>query len=157
MKINILHNSRITRITLIIAIVAFVISCNKKLPDATPIIYPPINNSSITIGAAISSDTSYSFFKEAVTKVGLLSSLSDSTKIFTVFLPNNDAFRVSGIPSTAVIDALPVETVGAIVEYHIVPGEQFLSNGVSTAFPNVQLPTSVTIGALPGTPLPLQL
>src|ERR1017187_1882861 len=119
MKINILQNNRITRITFFVAAVLVVISCNKKLPDATPVIYPPINNSSITIGAAISSDTSYSFFKEAATKVGLLSTLSDSTKVFTVFLPNNDAFRVSGIPSTAVIDALPVETVGAIVQYHI--------------------------------------
>jgi uncharacterized surface protein with fasciclin (FAS1) repeats len=157
MKKNILQNRGTLQLTLLMVAIGCFVSCNKKLPEATPIIYPPVNNSSVTIGAGISSDTSYSFFLEAVNRIGMLPALSDSTKLFTVFLPNNNAFRVSGIPSTAVIDALPLASVGALVQYHIIPGEQFLSNGIATTFPNVQLPTSVTIGALPGTPLPLQL
>ena len=72
MKINILQNSRTIKMFLFAAIISFIISCNKELPDATPIIYPPINNSSTSIGAAISSDTSLSFFKAAATKAGLL-------------------------------------------------------------------------------------
>ena len=72
MKINILRNSRAIKICLFAVLAAFVISCNKELPKATPIIYPPINNSSISIGAAISSDTNFSFFKAAATKAGLL-------------------------------------------------------------------------------------
>ena len=157
MKINILHSSRIMKILLFAGIIAFAISCNKDLPQATPIIYPPVNNSNTTIGAAISTDTSYSFFKAAATKVGMLSALSDSTKIFTVFLPNNDAFRVSGITSTAVINALPVTTVGAIVQYHIIPGQQFSAGTLPTSFPNIQLPSAFTIGQLPGTTVPVKL
>lgn len=145
------------KILVIIALVTSYSSCNKKFPQAEPIIYPPINNSSVTIGADISTDTSLSFFKEAATRVGILEALNDSSKVFTVFLPNNNAFRVSGITSAAVIDALPLATVGAIVEYHIIPGQQFLSSGISTSFPNEQLPSYLTIGTLPGTPLNLQL
>jgi uncharacterized surface protein with fasciclin (FAS1) repeats len=157
MKINILQKAGILKVPLLFAAVAFITSCNKYLPSATPIIYPYVNNSSTTIGSAISTDTSYSFFKAAATRVGMMSVLSDTTKVLTVFLPNNDAFRVSGITSVAVINALPITTVGAIVQYHIIPGQQYTSADVTSTFPNVQLPTSLTIGALPGTTLPLEM
>jgi uncharacterized surface protein with fasciclin (FAS1) repeats len=155
MKINILQNNR--KISLLVAIAAFVISCNKDLPDATPIIYPPPNPSSITIGAAISSDTSYSFFKAAVTKVGLLAALSDTTKLFTVFLPDNNAFRASFIPSVAVVNSLPLTSLVPLVQYHIIPGRQYLSDSVPSAFPDIQLPSYLTIGTLPGTPIKLNM
>jgi uncharacterized surface protein with fasciclin (FAS1) repeats len=142
---------------LLIAVVTSYNSCNKKFPEAVPIVYPPINNSSVTIGAAISSDTSFSFFQAAAARVGISAELSDTTKVFTVFLPNNNAFRLSGVPSIDVINALPIATVGAIVQYHIIPGEQFLSTGIASTFPNVQLPSFLTIGTLPGTPLALNL
>lgn len=145
------------KIGLLAAIFLFISSCNKDLPNAVPIIYTTANNNSTSIGAAIITDTSYSFFKEAVTRVGALPMLSDSSKIFTVFLPNNNAFRVSGIPSPAVIDGLPVATVGAIVQYLIIPGQQYASANIPSTFPNIQLPTDLTIGALPGTPLPLNM
>ncbi len=157
MKINILQHSRIIKISLLVAMAAFVISCNKDLPDATPIIYPPVNNSTTNIGAAISSDTSYSFFKAAVTKAGLLAALSDSTRLFTVFLPNNDAFRVSGIPSVAVVNSLPLTSLVPLIEYHIIPGQQYLSTNVPSTFPNIQLPSYLTIGTLPGTPINLNM
>jgi uncharacterized surface protein with fasciclin (FAS1) repeats len=157
MKINILQNSRIIKISLFAVMAAFVISCNKELPDATPVIYPPANNSSITIGSAISTDTSYSFFKAAVTKVGLLAALSDSTNLFTVFLPNNDAFRVSGIPSVIVVNSLPLSSLVPLIQYHIIPGQQYTSSDVPTTFPDIQLPSYLTIGTLPGTPLKLNM
>ena len=157
MKKNILQYSRITKILLLIAMAAFVISCNKDLPDATPIVYPPPNNSATTIGAAISSDTSYSFFKAAATKAGMLAALSDSTKLFTVFLPNNAAFRVSGIPSITVVNSLPLSSLVPLVQYHIIPGQQYLSTSVPTTFPDIQLPSYLTIGTLPGTPINLNM
>ena len=157
MKIYIHKSKVVIKVIISVVAIAFIVSCNKDLPNATPIIYPPANNSNTTIGEAINTDTSYSFFKAAATKVGLLASLSDTAKVFTVFLPNNDAFRLSGIPSADVINALPVTTVGAIVQYHIIPGEQFLSVNISSTFPNVQLPTSLTIGVLPGTTVPFNL
>ena len=157
MKINILQNSRIIKVSLLVATVAFVISCNKELPVATPIIYPPVNNSPTSIGAAISADTSYSFFKAAATKTGVLAALSDSTKLFTVFLPNNDAFRVSGIPSIAALNTIPLQSLVPLIQYHIIPGEQYLSANVPSTFPNIQLPTYLKIGTIPGTPLSLEM
>jgi uncharacterized surface protein with fasciclin (FAS1) repeats len=157
MKINILQNSRIIKISLLVAMAAFVISCNKDLPKATPIIYPPANNSSTSIGTAISTDTSYSFFKAAATKAGVLAALSDSTNLFTVFLPNNDAFKVSGIPSITVINSLPLSTLVPLIQYHIIPGQQYLSANVPSTFPNIQLPSYLTIGSLPGTPIHLNM
>jgi len=157
MKINILQKARILKVPLLVAAVVFFTSCNKELPNANPIIYPYANNSSTTIGSAISTDTSYSFFKAAATRVGMMSVLSDTTKVFTVFLPNNDAFRVSGITSVAVINALPISMVGAIVQYHIIPGQQYTSADVTNTFPDVQLPSYLTIGALPGTTVPLKM
>ena len=157
MKINILQNSTVIQTSLLVMMAAFVISCNKDLPDAEPIIYPPVNNSSVSIGSAISADTSYSFFKAAATRTGMLPALSDSTKLFTVFLPNNDAFRVSGIPSVDVVNAIPLTTLVPLIQYHIIPGQQYTSTDLPTTFPNIQLPTYLTIGSLPGTSLLLKL
>ncbi len=139
-----------------IAIISFT-SCNKEIPGPIPIPYAPANNSTTSIGAEISSNPSYSIFKAAATRVGAMALLSDSSNLFTVFLPDDNAFIASGIPSAAVIAALPIATVGAIVNYAIIPGEQLTSDNTSTAFPNVQLPTAITIGQLPGTTIPLNL
>lgn len=155
---NILQNTKIVKVFLLALASSFIISCNKDLPKPTPIIYGPANSSSsTTIGAAISSDPDLTFFKAAATRVGVLTALSDSSKVFTVFLPDDNAFMLSGIPSVDVINALPLETVGAIVQYHIIPGEQFTSSSVSNTFPNEQLPSYLNIGTLPGTPVPLQM
>ncbi len=157
MKNNIIKTGTFIRLNFFVATLLFFVSCNKELPQATPIDYPPVNNSSTSIGEMISSDTSYSFFAAAAAKTGQLASLSQDSTEFTVFLPDNNAFRVSGIPSIDVLNSLPVQTLGGIVGYAITPGQQFLSTDFATASPNKQLPTSITIGTLPGTPLPLKL
>jgi uncharacterized surface protein with fasciclin (FAS1) repeats len=135
----------------------FFISCNKELPEATPIVYNPVNNSTTSIGDLISTDTSYSFFAAAAQKMGQLQQLSNDSTEFTVFLPDNNAFRASGIPSIDAVNSLPALSLVGIVEYAIIPGRQFLSTDITNSFPNEQLPTSITIATLPGTPLPLKL
>ena len=157
MKINILQNSRIIKISLLVAMAAFIISCNKDLPKATQIIYPLLNNSTTTIGSEISTNPNDSFFKAAAIRVGVLAALSDSTKIFTVFLPDNNAFIASGIPSIAVINLLPLSMLVPLIQYHIIPGQQYLSANVPSTFPNIQLPSYLTIGSLPGTPIHLNM
>ncbi|HUZ57287.1 MAG TPA: fasciclin domain-containing protein [Hanamia sp.] len=157
MKIKILKNLSVSGLCFFSAYIMLFTSCNKPLPDATPIIYPPVNNNSSTIGDMLNSDTSFSFFKAAATKVGMLAQFSDTTKILTVFIPNNNAFRASGIPSVNVVNALPPATLGGIVGYSIIPGQQYLSTTLPDSFPNIQLPTSITIGQLPGTSINLQL
>lgn len=157
MKINKIKIRTTIKNFLLFAMIFIIASCNKDLPIATPIPYSPANNSTTSIGILINTDTTYSFFKAAATKVGMLAQLSDSTKLFTVFLPNNAAFRASGIPSLAVVNSLPAASLGGIVGYSIIPGEQFSSTQIPTTFPNIQLPTSITIGSIPGTPLALKL
>ncbi|HEY5462030.1 MAG TPA: fasciclin domain-containing protein [Hanamia sp.] len=157
MKIKILKNRTVHGIFFFSAIALIINSCNKALPDDTPIIYPPVNSSTTSIGAMLNSDTTFSFFKAAATRVGMLAQFSDSTKVFTAFIPNNNAFRASGIPSLSVVNALPPATLGGIVGYSIIPGQQYLSTTIPTTFPNIQLPTSITIGTLPGTILNLNL
>ena len=147
MKIYILQNSRIIKISLLVAMAAFIISCNKKLPEGTGIIYHFLNNSTTTIGSEISTNPDYTFFKAAAIRVGVLAALSDSTKIFTVFLPDNNAFIASGIPSIAVINSLPLSTLVPLIQYHIIPGQQYLSSNVPSTFPNIQLPSYLKIGA----------
>lgn len=157
MGIHIYQNRKILRLSALAAFIFIIASCNKDIPDPTPIEYPPANNSTSTIGDIINSDPNYSIFKAAATRVGALAGLSDSNKIFTIFLPDDNAFIASGIPSAAVIAALPITSVGGIVNYAIIPGEQLTSVNAPQTFPNVQLPTSITIGFLPGTTIPLKL
>lgn len=157
MSIYIYQNKKTLRLIALAVFIFILASCNKDIPGPTPIIYPPANNSTSTIGDVINTDPNYTIFKAAATRVGALAGLSDSNKIFTVFLPDDNAFIASGIPSAAVIAALPITTVGGIVNYAIIPGEQLTSADALQTFPNVQLPTSITIGFLPGTPIPLQL
>ena len=155
---NIITNSKAFQILVaIVSINLFISSCNKPLPQATSIDYPPVNNSTTSIADVISSDTSYSFFAAAATKTGQLAQLSADSTEYTVFLPTNNAFRASGIPSIDVLNALPVQMLAGIVGYSIIPGRQFLSTGISSAFPNEQLPTTITAGQLPGVPLPFKL
>ncbi len=159
---NILRFFTVARLFLLSVLVLFFTSCNKPLPDAIPISYPPVNsNAATTIYGLINSDTSYSFFKAAATKVGMLTQLNDSVNsVFTVFLPNNNAFRASGIPSLAVVNSLPAQTLGGIVGYSIIPGRQLLAADIpasTTTVPNVQLPSSLKIGSLPGTTINLNL
>ena len=165
MKLNILQNSGIFKVLLLGVTISFLISCNKDLPGPTPVIFPSQGTQSAL--EFISSDTTYSYFLAAITKASpavagaptLLSMLGDSTAVYTIFAPNNDAFRVSGIPSVAVINS-PAFTPGQLdtfFRYHIIPGQQWLSAGIPTAFPNIQLPSLLDVGTLPGTPVPFTL
>jgi uncharacterized surface protein with fasciclin (FAS1) repeats len=159
---NIILNRKFYLLLIAASGALFFYSCNKALPDATPIDYPPVNNSETSIGEMISSDTSYSFFAAAAAKTNQLAQLNADSTEFTVFLPTNNAFRASGIPSIDALNTLPIQSLGAIVGYAIIPGKQYVSaditsGGISPAVPNEQLPTSITIAQLPGTTLPLKL
>lgn len=154
---NIFINSLQKALLILIVSGIVFVSCNKELPIATPIKYPPANPVDQTIGDVISQDSSYSIFLAAAKRVGMLAALKDPSTVFTAFIPDDQAFQYSGIPSAAVINMMPIEQVAAIVQYHLIPGHQFLAADFSTDFPNTQLPSSLTIGTLPGTSIPLKM
>ena len=137
--------------TFIMAIfVVLAASCNKNVPDATPLeIYNPTGN---TLADLINSDATLSTFKAAVEKAGLTADLADKSKVFTVFAPTDAGFTLSGLPAAA-IAAIPASTVTSVVQYHIIPGKILMSADIPTTFPNVQFPTSFIIPAPNTNPL----
>lgn len=157
MQINPLKKSAVSKLSLLFATVILIVSCNKDLAEPTPIIHPDANAVNTSLGSVISADPDYSFYKAAATRVGALTMLNDSSKRFTLLLPNNNAFIASGITSVAMIGAMPITSVGSIVQYSMIPGQQYLSTDIPASFPNVQLPTTLTIGVLPGTTVPLKM
>jgi uncharacterized surface protein with fasciclin (FAS1) repeats len=124
-------------------------ACNKLTLEPTPIV-PPTQGTSPTLATLLDSpDSSFTFLKAAVVRAGLaagpgqptlLQQLGNPAQRFTVFAPDNAAFIASGIPSVAVINALPVAQVFGIVAYHVVP--QVVGSGtIPASFPNFQYPS----------------
>ena len=132
-------------------------ACNKNLPLATPILFA--KGGDTTVWGLVNRDTSLSFYKAAVIKAGLSAYLNNDSERLTVFIPNNNAFIASGIPSIGVVNSLPASSLAGIVSYSIIPGEQFVDTltPFTTNFPNVQLPSYITISSIPGTAIPINL
>ena len=122
-------------------------ACNKLDLDPVPLT-PPTQETTPTIGTLLD-NPDFSFLKAAVVRAGLaaapgtptlLQQLSNPAQRFTVFAPDNNAFKASGIPSEAVINGLPVPQVFAIVSYHVVP-QVIKAASIRATFPNFQYPT----------------
>ncbi len=125
-------------------------ACNKDVPDPVP--NTPNDNKGSSIAELLNAPE-YSFFKAAVARAGMTAALSNKKSVYTVFAPKNDAFIASGIPSEAVIGALPVPTVTALVQYHIIPGINMHEEGIPETYPNFQAPTAFIIPAPNTNPL----
>lgn len=131
--------------TLLFALAAMLLqACNKEFdyidpaPPGTP---KPNPTGTVSIAELINTDTSYSFLKAAVAKAGLNAVLGNAAGRFTLFAPDNAAFRRSGIPSVAVITSvLDTATVRSLVSYHLSP-EYVPAASIPTVFPNLQYPT----------------
>ncbi len=116
------------------------LSCNQEFEDIAEVPIPPAPSGS-SINEILNTDTTFSFFKAAVAKAGLTGTLGNKGLGFTAFLPDNNAFRLSGIPSAAVLNAaFDTATTRSFVNYLIIP--QVLPVGqIPTTFPNIQRPT----------------
>lgn len=91
-----------------------------------------------TITTIVSGDTSFSLLAAGVVKADLATTLS-SAGPFTVFAPDNAAFRASGLDA-ATVNALPVNTLKSILLYHTL-GSKVLSANVP-AGPNAKVVTA---------------
>jgi uncharacterized surface protein with fasciclin (FAS1) repeats len=125
---------------LIVTAGLLITACNKApLPPAP--IAQPVQGTTPTLATLLdNSDSSFTFLKAAVVRAGLLANLSSPTQRYTVFAPNNSAFILSGIPSVAVINSLPVATVAGLVSYHVIP-QVIASTSIPTSFPNFEYPS----------------
>ena len=118
-------------------------SCNKNIPDPTPINYPTPTGSSI---GELLNDPNFSYLQAAVTRVGLMAPLLDKNTKFTVFAPDNNAFNnlftALGLPANiATVGALPIASLTAILQYHVVPGSVLSSTMIPESYPNTNMPT----------------
>jgi uncharacterized surface protein with fasciclin (FAS1) repeats len=133
-------------ITAFLAVIIFLAACNKNVPEPTPIVPP--TGTGPTVGEYITTDTTYSYFLAAITRVGLTDLVNNKGALLTVFAPNNAAFRASGIPSIAVINALPLSSLTPLIQYHIIGGEK-----LPDTFPNAQMPSLFILPAPNTNPL----
>src|SRR5687768_5206651 len=106
MKLNILRF--IKPVAGVVMAAAMLVSCNKDLPEAEPIVTPAPTGTSIS---TYLNDANYTLLKAAVTRAGLTNLLADSTAVFTFFAPDNAAFATIGITSTAQINGMPATQV----------------------------------------------
>ena len=126
-------------------------SCNKDITAPEPI--TPAATSGQSIGELINTDANYTLLKHALTRAGLLATVTSKNTVFTLFAPDNAAFTASGIASTAVIDALPLASLTSLLNYHIIPGQKLTSANIPTTFPNLQMPTGLIFPAPNTSPL----
>lgn len=153
--------------TLFVGAASLLVACNKDLPKAEPNVPATPTGQSIT---EVLNDPDYLFLKTAVERAApdsrtgytALSTLfADKTTSFTFFAPNNNAFRMlfpAGTPDATIVAALKSSAfspgrLDTILRYHLIGGVKMASAAFPTAFPNVQLPTTLVL-APPSTAVP---
>lgn len=83
----------------------------------------------------VTSNPDFSLLKTAVIRAGLAETLKGNGP-FTVFAPNNDAFKAAGLTTEASINEMPVETLKSILLYHVLPSKvnsSAIPEGANTA------------------------
>lgn len=138
-----------TRALAVMSAAVLLFSCNKDLPEATPIVTPPPSGSSIM---SLLDAPNFSILKAAVTRAGLNTALATTSNVYTVFAPDDAAFAVSGL-DLATVNALPVATLQSILSYHLVGGQVLRAANIQEKYPNMYLQSMLLLQA-PSAALP---
>ncbi|HEY4874610.1 MAG TPA: fasciclin domain-containing protein, partial [Puia sp.] len=135
-----------------IQIESFDLSVNNGLIDAVAqLVLPPAG----TIMQIVQTDTSFSYFAAAVARTSAgetsIGNVLSDGNIFTVFLPDNDAFRAAGYTTTADISAADPDTLARVLQYHILLKRAFTSDFITAQSQQTLLANNtVTIGLVGG-------
>lgn len=124
----------------VLASVALLSSCNKDLdqmPDPTPA------PTTLSVGQFIATSPSYTLFRSAVEKAGLMSVISDLGNNVTVFAANDIAMTNSGLTSTA-IAATSAAQLKSMLQYHIVT-TKVTAGELNSQVPNLPLPSLLVL------------
>jgi uncharacterized surface protein with fasciclin (FAS1) repeats len=129
-----------------------VIASNGVIDAVAKPLLPPAGNF-MQIAQA---DTSFSYFVAAVNRTTAgqinISALLSSGNIYTLFLPTNGAFQTIGYSSIDAINNADPDSLGTVLEYHLLSGRFFTSDFVSgQTHPTLLTNKSVTWGLLGGT------
>ncbi len=98
---------------LLVMTVVLSISC-KYLPP----VEPPAKN---TIFQKLTDDGRFQFLSVAIARAGLSGTLSDKNASLTLFAPTDEAFKNAGFATTESVAKAPIETLKAILLYHVLP------------------------------------
>lgn len=113
--------NRLLKTTLFAAIPAILLtSCGKDdtgMPD----------NNSKTIVTLVTESPNLSLLRTAVVRAGLTGTLSGNGT-FTVFAPDNSAFQAAGLGTEAAINAVPVDDLKKILQFHVLAQEYASGN-----------------------------
>ncbi len=116
-------------LVIIAATALFISSCSEDNAEATPAPNP-------TLAEFIARTPDYSILNAAVNRANLGAALAGPD--LTIFAPDNEAFRSSGIQNEAAIGSIPVATLQALLTYHV----------VGRRIPAAQVPVSDTVRTL---------
>ncbi|MGZ3850918.1 MAG: fasciclin domain-containing protein [Flavisolibacter sp.] len=142
---------------LMAVVLTLLVSCNKELPSASPIVTPVPTGA--TIAATIKTDPDLTILKAALARAGtpLSALLSDSSGVYTFFAPTDAAFQrlfqALGIPAGVGVAAFRPGQLDTVLRYHLIGGQALNSTLVPGSFPNVQEPSAFVL-APPSSSLP---
>ncbi|GAB4022231.1 fasciclin domain-containing protein [Spirosoma migulaei] len=97
-----------------------------------------------TITELINTGSKFTLLKAALVRTGLDGTLSQPGT-YTVFAPTDDAFKLFGYGDVATVNAAPVETLKAVLQYHVL-GTRLESSAIPVAVNTAQqtlIPTAV--------------
>lgn len=107
----------IFKAALLLAVIAIIAASCQYIPPVAP---PAAPN---TIFQKIAADSRFQFLTVAVTRAGLVGTLSDKNAQLTLFAPTNQAFQEAGFPTVESVANAPIETLKAILLYHVLGTE----------------------------------
>jgi uncharacterized surface protein with fasciclin (FAS1) repeats len=146
---------------LLLAVVSFLFSCNKELEQfPEPPVTPP---SGTALGETIAANPGDSLYYRLILQSGMLPVINDLNSNFTMFVPDNNGMKLfvnaisGGAVPLAAPDAvfsgfisanIPPASAAGIVSYNTV-SQKITAGMVTTAFPNMQLPTAIILPQAP--------
>lgn len=122
-------------------------ACNKDLEQFAPIA-KPVYPSGTGVAAAIAANVNDSLYNRIIIKSGMAATLNDTTKTFTIFVPDNNAMILSLggslAAANAAIASFSATTCAGIVSYNTV-GQKLTSGSIGTAFPNFPYTSQIVL------------
>jgi uncharacterized surface protein with fasciclin (FAS1) repeats len=133
-------------------VTADLIVSNGIIDAVSQLILPPAG----LISQIAQADTSFSYFDTAVARTSAgginVGNMLSNGNIYTLFLPDNDAFRLAGYATIADINAADPDTLARVLLYHILPTRTFTSDFITSQGQQTLLNNeTVSFGIIAGT------
>jgi uncharacterized surface protein with fasciclin (FAS1) repeats len=150
-----MKNIKLSILGVVTSLMLLTASCNKDLEQFPDNVAQP--SSLPRLDQALQSNPNYSLYYALVVRGGQLSMISDSTKLFTMFVPENNGVKqlISALTGGAVpVNApdavflgvintqIPVDQAAALVQYNTIP-QLITTSSIAPNFPNFSYPSAL--------------